>query len=192
MATKDEIKRFLREVRKEQDRRNALKFATLTDFSSVQSKVSSVENGAQANVIETIKINGVPLSVNGKSVNLDLSGYVTGSDVASGLRYQGSVNTYSNLPSDASAGDVYNIKTAGGSDADGVAIRAGDNVVWNGSGWDVLAGAIDLTGYVEKDGAKMLSTNDFTNAYKQKVDDLETAMNTTFTESDLTYIFADD
>ena len=45
------------------------------------------------------------------------------------------------------SGDVWNITAAGGTDASGVAIEAGDNVIYNGTGWDVSSGAVDLSGY---------------------------------------------
>ena len=61
--------------------------------------------------------------------------------------YKGSVNAYSDLPSDATAGDVYNIATA---DAEHN-IKAGDNVAWNGTAWDNLAGTVDLSGYATKE-----------------------------------------
>lgn len=57
--------------------------------------------------------------------------------------YKGSVAKYSDLPESASSGDVYNIEAA--DKAHG--IKAGDNVAWNGTAWDVLAGTIDLSGY---------------------------------------------
>lgn len=57
--------------------------------------------------------------------------------------YKGSVAKYSDLPTDASSGDVYNIEAA--DKAHG--IKAGDNVAWNGTAWDVLAGTVDLSGY---------------------------------------------
>lgn len=174
MATTAEIRSFVQNVRKEIDRRNALKFAALTDFTPVQSKVAGIESGAQVNIIESVKVNGTALTVTNKAVNLDLSGYVTGSDVASGLRYKGSVNAFANLPNDAANGDMYNVKAAGGSDIDGHAVKAGDNVVWNGSGWDVLAGTIDLSAYDAAIGA------------------LSAAVNTSFTQADLEYIFSDE
>lgn len=57
--------------------------------------------------------------------------------------YKGSVAKYSDLPADASSGDVYNIEAA--DKAHG--IKAGDNVAWNGTAWDVLAGTVDLSSY---------------------------------------------
>ena len=73
-------------------------------------------------------------------------------DMVKVFSYQGSMDTYSDLIStdddyEPVLGHVWNIKTAGGSDANGNAIKAGDNVVYNGTGWDVLAGIIDLSAY---------------------------------------------
>lgn len=71
--------------------------------------------------------------------------------LTSAVKYRGSVASYSALPaSGQSVGDMYNIKSAGGTDANGTAIRAGDNVVWNGSGWDDQAGTVDLSNYYTK------------------------------------------
>ena len=70
-------------------------------------------------------------------------------------KLKGSVNAFANLPITGNQdGDVYNIKTAGGTDRDGVAIKAGDNVAYvvdtedaSKSGWDVLGGTTDLSAY---------------------------------------------
>ena len=60
--------------------------------------------------------------------------------LSSVYKYKGSVNTYGNLPSNATAGDVYNVVAS----HDGV--PAGTNWAWNGSSWDALGGTV--TGYV--------------------------------------------
>ena len=66
--------------------------------------------------------------------------------VASIYRYKGSVNAYSDLPSEGQqVGDVYNVVTADTTHG----IKAGDNVAWNGTAWDALAGEIDLSGYIQ-------------------------------------------
>lgn len=44
---------------------------------SEKSKLSGIETGAQVNVLEDVKVNGSSLSKNGKSVNIDLTGYET-------------------------------------------------------------------------------------------------------------------
>lgn len=57
--------------------------------------------------------------------------------------YKGSVATYSALPTNPAAGDVYNIEAADKTNG----IKAGDNVAWNGDAWDVLGGTVDLSEY---------------------------------------------
>lgn len=77
--------------------------------------------------------------------------------VASVMHIKGSVEAFANLPESPAVGDVYNIKTAGGTDIHGDAVKAGDNVVYvaaNGddpAGWDILSGVVDLTSYYTKD-----------------------------------------
>lgn len=97
------------------------------------------------------------------------------SKVAGVYHYKGSVATYADLPSaDVAAGDVYNVAAA---DAEHD-IKAGDNVAWTGTAWDVLAGTVDLSGYataaaldgkVDKVEGKQLSTEDYTTEEKTKL-----------------------
>lgn len=69
-------------------------------------------------------------------------------------QYKGSVATYANLPTTGQkVGDVWNIETA---DPDH-GIKAGDNVAWDGTQWDILGGNQDLSGY-----AQLNSANTFT------------------------------
>ena len=192
MATTSETKQFIRQVRIEQDRRNALKFETIANLAEFKTKLNGIEAGAQVNVIESISIDGTNQTVTGKAVALNLSDYAKKSDVTASVRVKGTVASFAALPANAEVGDMYHITAAGGTDENGVAIKAGDNVVKTETGWDNFGGTIDLSNYVQKDGTKVLSTNDFTDAYKQKIDDLDTAVNTDFTEADLTYIFADE
>ena len=81
------------------------------------------------------------------------------------MRYKGSKDTYADLPAEGNViGDVWNIATA--DIAQG--IKAGDNVAWNGTGWDILGGAVDLSGYATKtdlnskvdkvDGSRLMTT----------------------------------
>lgn len=68
--------------------------------------------------------------------------------VSSVMRYKGSKDTYTELPSEGNeVGDVWNV--VGADAANGV--RAGDNFAWNGTGWDNLGGAVVLDGYATKD-----------------------------------------
>ncbi len=84
--------------------------------------------------------------------------------VTSVYRYKGTVSTYADLPSSGQeVGDVWNIETADSTHG----IKAGDNVAWNGTTWDVLAGEIDLTAYPTKSELATVATtgsyNDLTN-----------------------------
>lgn len=83
--------------------------------------------------------------------------------LATVYKYKGSVETYADLPtSEQQIGDVYNVKQA---DPDHN-IEAGDNVAWDGTTWDILAGDTDLSGY-----AQLNSANTFTamNAFRANI-----------------------
>lgn len=72
----------------------------------------------------------------------EINGKLTGA-----LHYKGSC-MFADLPVEGNtAGDVWNVEDAGGKDAHGNDIHAGDNVIWNGTGWDVSTGTIDLSAY---------------------------------------------
>ena len=75
----------------------------------------------------------------------------------SALKYRGSYNSFAELESAVTSnlihpmiGDVYNIRTAGGVDVDGTEIKAGDNVIYNGSGWDNCGGIFDTSNLVKE------------------------------------------
>ena len=59
-------------------------------------------------------------------------------------------------------GDTYNVSDSGTLNAGNVEVIAGDNVAWNGTAWDKLAGTIDLSGYLQKTSSanKVYGTND--------------------------------
>lgn len=83
--------------------------------------------------------------------------------LATVYKYKGSVETYADLPtSEQQIGDVYNVIQA---DPDHN-IEAGDNVAWDGTAWDILAGDTDLSGY-----AQLNSANTFTamNAFRANI-----------------------
>ena len=64
--------------------------------------------------------------------------------IASSFHYKGTKTTYSQLPTSGNVtGDVWNIEQADTTHG----IKAGDNVCWNGTSWDVLAGVTDLSIY---------------------------------------------
>ena len=144
-----------------------------------KTKLAGIEAGADVNIIESVKVNGTALTPSSKAVNIDLSNYATKSDIASVYKYKGTVSSYADLPTTGqTVGDTYNVETADSTHG----IKAGDNVAWNGTGWDVLAGTVDLSGYatntaltnglagkVDKETGKGLSTNDYTTAEKSKL-----------------------
>ena len=83
--------------------------------------------------------------------------------LATVYKYKGSVETYANLPtSGQQVGDVYNVKQA---DPDHN-IEAGDNVAWDGTTWDILAGDTDLSGYAQLNSANTFTA---TNAFRANI-----------------------
>lgn len=135
-------------------------------------KLAGIATGAQVNVIETLKVDGVTVTPNGKAVNIDLSIYAKKTEISGIYKYKGSVAIVSALPTTGNeVGDVYNVEAGG------------MNYAWDGEKWDSLGAIIDLSDYVktsdmntalggkvDKVEGKGLSTNDFTNAYKEKLD----------------------
>lgn len=105
-------------------------------------KVEGIENGAQVNILEKVSVNGSALTVNSKGVNIDLTGYALKTDIASGVNYRGSVDTYAELPKSPANGDMYNVVEADAANG----IDAGTNVVWNGTTWDAMAPMITFSG----------------------------------------------
>ena len=89
-------------------------------------------------------------------VRAKFTNYYTKTDIDSKLgstfTYKGSVETYTDLPTEGNkVGDVWNIKSVGSTasaDRYGTTIKAGDNVVWGeadgtvSAGWDVLSGVM--------------------------------------------------
>lgn len=66
--------------------------------------------------------------------------------MTSAVHYKGTKTDYSALPTSGNqTGDMWNITNADATHG----INAGDNVVWNGSSWDVQAGTVDLSSYVK-------------------------------------------
>lgn len=79
-------------------------------------------------------------------INNILANYAKLTDITSAYRYKGTVDNYSDLPTTHKVGDVYNVKNADAANN----IKAGDNVVWNGTEWDNLSGVVDLSAYLTK------------------------------------------
>lgn len=107
-------------------------------------KLAGIEEGAQVNIIQQIKVDGTALTVTDKSVNIPLSekiGEVVGSKLTTAYNYKGTVANPSDLPTSGQAvGDVWNIENK--SEEYG---EAGVNVAWTGTKWDSLGGIFDTT-----------------------------------------------
>jgi len=135
------------------------------DYTSAEkTKLAGVATGAEVNAIDTIKVkdaNGTtPMTPTAKAVTIDLSNYARLSDITTVLKYKGTVASYSALPASPAQGDVYNITAADSTHG----VKAGDNVAWTGSEWDVLSGTVDLSSYVTLSGTQAL-TNKTINGY---------------------------
>lgn len=170
-----------------------------TKVTDLEDKVEElVTEGGEPNVIETVKVNGTALTVTDKSVDINVptnvsdltndAGYQTEDDVKDAIKAQvgsayqagGSVDP-DNLPelTDDNVGLVVNVTDPFITDTDflegaGNEYPSGTNIVivkQDGEiKYDVLSGFVDLSNYVEKEDGKGLSTNDFTNDYKAKLD----------------------
>lgn len=152
----------------------------ISDTSVLSSRVDTVETDKLSGVM----LDGVLQTMNTETqvANLDLSNYATKNDIASVQRYKGTVSSYSDLLAMTSPqlGDTYNVTNAGGTDSKGIPVKAGDNVAYGDTGWDVLAGSTDLTAYLTKSEAsdtyvtkvagKGLSTNDLTDELVSKIE----------------------
>jgi hypothetical protein len=91
------------------------------------------------------------------------------SKVSAVYRFKGTRETYAQLLETVTTpeyGDTYNIQDTG------------DNYSWSDFGgvgqWDKLGSTVDLSNYVQKDGTKVLSTNDLTNTLKTNYDNAYT------------------
>lgn len=82
---------------------------------------------------------------------------------ASALEYKGSKDTYADLPTTGNKkGDVWNIVNADAAHG----VNAGDNVAWNGTTWDVLAGTVDSSAYMLAEDLVAISNTELDNICK--------------------------
>lgn len=100
---------------------------------------------AQSHTHEQSDINGLTEALAGKAASDHThteyalsshthSEYALKSDISSVYRYKGSVTSYSDLPTNAEVGDVYNVEG-----------DSGQNYSWTGTAWDSLGGSIQIT-----------------------------------------------
>jgi len=205
--TKAQIVQFVKDVRVEHDVRIAATYVakengkglSTNDYTTQEkTKLSGVETGAEVNVIEGVSISGgaaATVDSSTKIATLDLSGYALKSDISATFNVKGSKDTFAELPASGnSSGDVWNVRIAGGTDRYGTAIKAGDNVVYiedavtpANSGWDILGGTTDLSGYVQTVSGKSLIYDSLISGLETLISDSEE----TFDNDDIADIFTD-
>ena len=87
-------------------------------------------------IVDTAKSNAEKCLADVEAVKESLAKMIT---------YQGSVDNYSDLPTNPQVGYSYNVKNADKTHG----VNAGDNLVWNGTDWDNFGGAIDMSLFAE-------------------------------------------
>ena len=118
----------------------------------------SATGGGTADAVEWENVIGKPTKLSqftndsgfqtAANVDTKLANYAKKTDIASVYKYKGSKANYAALPNTENAiGDVWNVEAADNSHG----IKAGDNVAWDGTKWDVLAGTIDTSNFATKD-----------------------------------------
>lgn len=153
------------------------------EITKIKTRVSSLEGvGAQANVIESVKVNGSALPVSNKSVNVDLSAYAktTELDKRINLEIEDGENKSVSIFGGAvrlSLGTDVNRKQIDINE--GVFIGTGVDIRKHGNGgrlqflgtntYNAIANVDDLNSYVQKESGKGLSSNDYTSAEKTKL-----------------------
>lgn len=139
------------------------------DFTdALKAKLDAIEAGAEVNEIISVKVNSVPLVIDGqRAVNIDLSDYALKSDVASAYIPKGDIQAsglVSSLLVEANLGDVYNLSDALTITSSNVGLfknatvgqvyPAGYDVAivedGNGYKFNIFGGFIDLSGYYTK------------------------------------------
>lgn len=124
------------------------------DAAYTHSQANHAPAGAQANVIETIKVNGTKVTPESKAVNItvptkvselsDAGDYAKKSELGHVYKYSGSVANYAALPALGALGDndpapVYDCQDTG------------KNYAWNGTAWDDLGGTIAIEAATDAD-----------------------------------------
>lgn len=156
------------------------------EITKVKNRVSSLEGvGAQANVIESVKVNGSALPVSNKSVNVDLTAYAETTELDKRINLKSEYDEHKCVSIFGGAVKL-SVGTDVGTNAQTEHIKIGDGVVIDndveiykasayrlkigtGTGGKEIANVEDLNSYVQKESGKGLSSNDYTSAEKTKL-----------------------
>ena len=142
------------------DKVNGKGLSTEDYTTAEQTKLSGIETGAQVNTIESISVDNSTLTINNKSVNIDLSGKVdkvNGKDLSTNDYTDTEKNKLTSIESNAQVNIIESISV--------------DNTTLTITNKSVN---IDLTGKVDKVEGKGLSTEDYTTAEQTKLSGVET------------------
>lgn len=134
-------------------------------------KLTAIEAGAQVNKIEAVKVNGTALEITDKAVNVDLGDYAKTADVADG--YVAKEDGKGLSTKDYTAADQ--TKVAG--IEDGAQVNVVETIKVDNTALPVTGKVvnIDLSGKVDKETGKGLSTNDLTNELLTKLQNAGTS-----------------
>lgn len=102
-------------------------------------------NAKQVEVIDNLESDAADKALSAKQGKA-LMGEISGvkEKLVNIYTYKGSKDKYTELPTDAAPGDVWNVAEAYNGHA------AGTNWAWTGTEWDPLAGSVDLSNYYDK------------------------------------------
>lgn len=152
-----------------------------TEIDKVDAKIDTLSSrvddlvtaGGEPNVINTVKNNGTPLEIIDKSV--DIGAPIAAAVAAADHLKRKIVTGVDAIDLNAEDADQYlYMVPKTGSDSDDV---YDEYMVLDGKVEHVGNTKVDLSGYVQKEDGKGLSTNDFTNDAKAKLDGIEMATN---------------
>lgn len=121
---------------------NAKASANYADASATSASTSASNASASEQHAATSETNAKQALVESQRIQKEVESAL--SKVTGFAKYAGSVDNYSDLPTTGvNKGDVWNIVNADTAHQ----IKAGDNVIWNGTAWDDLSGFVDLSNY---------------------------------------------
>ncbi len=143
-----------------------------TKLGAMKELAQRVKAGLEAseNKIEKIKVNGVELAINSADKSVDITVPNGGGSTA-----HFEVADAAPTPDAAQDGVLYLVKNESAGTYD-IYVKAGDQVVKTGDT------SVDLSGYVQKEDGKGLSSNDYTNEEKAKLAAIDFATEAEVTE----------
>lgn len=96
-------------------------------------------------------------------LELEITAWLTSPERKKQLEGEAYYDGYADLPTTGNKkGDVWNIVNADAAHG----VNAGDNVAWNGTTWDVLAGTMDLSAYMLAEDLVAISNTELDNICK--------------------------